>query len=97
MGQVSLGYKQVTDVSTAGTLETLTGASIPAGATHARIQAESQDIRWRDDGVNPTAAIGKILKAGSDVPEYLVGVQLRKARFIQASATAKLNVEYYKS
>jgi hypothetical protein len=80
-----LGYQQLTPtVSTALT--------VPATATYAIIQAEAQAIRWRDDGVAPTAAIGMTIAAGG---ELRYDGNLSAIRFIEAVALSKLNVSYY--
>lgn len=59
-----LGYAQDTDLAAAGGLPTVSG-SIPAATTVALIQAEGADVRWRDDGVDPTASVGMLLGAGT--------------------------------
>lgn len=80
-----LGYQQILpSVSTALT--------VPATATYAIIQAEAQAVRWRDDGVAPTAAIGMTIAAGG---ELRYDGNLTTIRFIEATASAKLNVSYY--
>ena len=43
-----LGYQQITSLSSA------TGLTVPQGATLALIVPETQNVRWRDDGTNPT-------------------------------------------
>lgn len=82
-----LGYVQITSLSSAVGLGT-----IPAGAQWALIQPETQSIRYRDDGTNPTSSVGMILAAGSFL-------QLTSALFnfkaIEVSASAKLNVTFY--
>ena len=92
----SYGYQQIVGLaaSTALTVPTanLTG-SAQATPKLALLQAESQNIRWRDDGTAPTASIGMILNAGAD--PYPFDGDLSKIRFIQVGATATLNVSYY--
>lgn len=83
-----LGYEQVTSLSSAAGL-----ASIPAGTVMALIQAESQNVRWRDDGTNPTTTVGSLLMAGATL-EYDAGTFAR-LKFIEVAASAKLNVSYY--
>lgn len=83
-----IAYEQVTGIGSAKGLQ-----SIPNGATLAMIQPESQNIRWRDDGVNPTTAIGMILVA-NDIMFY--SGNLADIKFIEVSATAKINVTYYR-
>jgi hypothetical protein len=61
-------------------------------AYSALIQAEGQNIRWRDDGTDPTAAVGMILTPNT-VLEY--DGDLNKIKFIEAVAGGILNVSYY--
>ncbi len=42
------GYQQITDLSSAVSL------TVPNGANYAIIEAETQSVRWRDDGTAPT-------------------------------------------
>ena len=69
-----------------------TGLTIPVGATVALIQAETHDVRWRDDGTAPTASVGMYLGQGATLP--YTG-NLNAVQFIQVSAGAKLNISYY--
>ncbi len=91
---VSLGFQQITSLTGS------TALTVPGGATCAFIQAETKDVRWRDDGVAPTAAIGNIL--GGPVPGAVENEgmwyrgDLSKLRFIETAASAKLNVSYYR-
>ena len=81
-----LGYQQITSLSSA------TGLTVPAGATRAIIAPLTQTVRWRDDGTNPTASVGMPVSAGS----YLsYDGDLNRIRFIEASASAELNISYY--
>lgn len=82
-----LGYEQVTSLSSAA------GLTVPAGTSYILIQAESQNVRWRDDGTNPTATVGMVLAAGSTL-EY-DGSAPAALKFIEVAASAKLNVSYY--
>jgi hypothetical protein len=49
-------------------------------------------VRWRDDDVNPTASVGMPLAAGVTL-QY--DGDLTKIKFIEQSASAKLNISYY--
>lgn len=90
------GYQQIVGpaTSTALTVPTRSSQTGVAGTpTVAVIVVESQTVRWRDDGVAPTASIG--------MPIYPGGVlvydgDLTRIRFIQSSASATINVSYYK-
>ena len=81
-----LGYQQITTLSSAQAL------TVPAGATFAVIDGEAQAVRWRDDGTNPSATVGNQLAVGG-ILEY--GGDLSAIKFIEAVASAKLNVSYY--
>ena len=51
-------------ISTAATLASLTGGTVPANTRIAIIQPETYDIRIRDDGTAPTATTGLRIYAG---------------------------------
>jgi hypothetical protein len=82
----ALGYQQITSLSSAAAL------TVPTGATVALIHAESQSIRWRDDGTNPTTSAGMVLAAGETV--FFTG-SLSAFKAIEVAASAKLNISYY--
>jgi hypothetical protein len=89
-----LGYQQITSLSAA------TGLTVPTNdssgnkqqPTFALIVAETQGVRWRDDGTAPTASVGMPLAVG--VPLQYDG-DLSRIRFIEQTASAKLNISYY--
>lgn len=82
-----LGFQQITGLNTVKAL------TVPAGASWALIDAESQVVRWRDDGTDPTATVGKRLASGG---EMLYDGDLAAIRFIEETASAKLNVTFYR-
>lgn len=89
-----LGYQQITSLSSATSLTVptrdLNGLSCrPAIAIITPLTAA---VRWRDDGVAPTAAVGMPLAAGVTL-QY--DGDLTKIQFIQNGGTAELNVTYY--
>lgn len=90
-----LGVGQITGLSTKKTLADVSGG-IPAGAQFVLLQAESKTVRWRDDGPDPTAAIGMRLIADGE-PFLYDGKDLTLIEFIEESASAKLNVAFYKN
>jgi hypothetical protein len=59
----SLGYAKMTTLSTAKNINTVVG--IPAGCTRILLQPETQAIRIRDDGTNPTAGVGFPIAVGT--------------------------------
>jgi hypothetical protein len=83
---VCLGYEQISSLNTAK------GLTPPVGATMALIVPETQGIRWRDDGTNPTASVGMPVSAGA----YLnYDGDFNRIKFIEQTASAKINVSYY--
>ncbi len=85
-GYTPLGYQQLTDLAAAHAL------TVPAGATVAVFMPEG-DVRWRDDGVDPTSSVGMLLVDGMPFP---YDGSLSAFRVIAASGAAVLNVSYYK-
>lgn len=82
----SKGYEQVTVTSAAG-------LTVPAGAIFAYLSADSDPIRWRDDGTDPTATVGTLLRKTD--PPFLFRGDLSAIRFIDdGSTTSKLSVSY---
>jgi hypothetical protein len=88
MGLKALGYTQVTVLTSAVGVGT-----IPAGTENVLLQAETQDVRYRDDGTPPTAAIGMIL-AAKTMYSFTVA-EIARMSFIESAATAKLNISFY--
>ena len=83
---VCLGYQQITSLSSA------TALTVPSGATAALIVATTQNIRWRDDGTNPTASVGMPVLVDT---YFTYDGDLNRIRFIEQSSGAVLNVSYY--
>lgn len=82
----SLGYQQMTSLGSA------TAPTVPTGTSWAVLVAEAQIVRWRDDGSDPSATVGMTLAVG--VPYEFTG-NLARLKFIEATASAKLNITYY--
>lgn len=93
----SLGYFQSAagQFNTATLLSAITGLSaiMAKGPVLLLIQAEAQAFRWRDDGTDPTAAIGYNLAAGAELRYTARNYQSLK--FISAVANGILNVTVY--
>ena len=87
-----LGYIQLTSLSVAGPIGPLVTV-IPVNAIMCLIQAEVAGVRWRDDGVAPTATVGMPLAAGQEF-QYTSN-DLTQINFIQQAAGAILNVSFY--
>ncbi len=82
---VPKGFVQAT---TAGTATTL---SPPAGSVYVLVQADNP-IRYRDDGVAPTAAVG--VRIPADGTLFYTG-DLTAFRFIGVASGAVVNLAYY--
>lgn len=89
-----LGYQQITTLSSASALtvpdKDVQGLSCKPSI--ALITPEAQAVRWRDDGVAPSATVGMPLAAGVTL-QY--DGDLTKIQFIEQVSGAKLNVTYY--
>lgn len=83
----ALGYQQITSLSSA------TALTVPNGASMAIITPETQAVRWRDDGIDPTATVGYPLAVGTEL--IYTAAQLSKLKFIEQTASAKINICYY--
>lgn len=102
-----LGYEQI-DLAD----DAVVGLNPPKKATICLLMVEGNAVRWRDDGIDPTADVGMFLREGLTVSgggEGGIGYtgDLSKLRFIQADQSgpagasrgaggAKLNVSYYR-
>jgi len=85
-GWRALGQQQISqDAATHGHL------TVPGNATCALVVCDAA-IRWRDDGVDPTASVGMPLAAGVEL--WYRG-QLSALSIISQSGTAVVNVAYY--
>lgn len=89
-----LGYQQISDLSSAVslTVPSRDATGLNQKPVAALIVAETTGVRWRDDGTDPTDSVGMPLAAG--VPFTYDG-DLTRIRFIEQTASAKLNVSYY--
>jgi len=88
-------YQQIVGLaaSTALTVPARDVNGIRTSPTVAVITPETQGVRWRDDGVAPTATVGMPLAVGAVL---VYDGDLSAIRFFQQAATATLNVSYYK-
>lgn len=88
-GLSCLGYQQIVGMVAA------TALTVPAGTSLALVTTESQAVRWRADGTDPTASVGYPLPVGAEL--QCDTAQLVAIKFIQQTATATLNVAYFGS
>jgi hypothetical protein len=84
-----LGYQQLTSISSAAPL-----SNIPPGMVVCTLQAEVENVRYRDDGEAPTASVGNLLVAGQE--PFLYTGTVSALQFIAATAGAILNVSFYR-
>lgn len=73
----------------------LTSGGIPAGANFALLQAETANVRWRDDGGAPTATVGNLLLSGVEGISY--SGTLSALQFIAATGSPLVDVAFYHS
>lgn len=69
--------------------------TIPTGACYAIIKVITQPLRFRDDGTNPTSAIGRSL-AANDVIELTSRKQLANFKLIAQDTAGAAEILYYK-
>lgn len=79
-------FENIPDLSSA------IGLTVPEDATRAIIQAETADVRWRDDGTDPDETTGILLEAGAAL---VYRGNLGALKFIGIEPYATLNVSYY--
>lgn len=87
-----LGYQQITSLSASTALTVPTGGDGQV-ATLVVIRVETQGVRWRDDGTAPTSSVGMPLTAGDT---FTYSGDLSRLRFIEQTASAKINATYYR-
>jgi hypothetical protein len=85
VGMTSLGYQQFTSLAAAQAL------TVPSGTAEVLVVCETQNVRWRDDGTDPTASVGMLLQPGQSLP--YTG-SLARFKLIQTTASATCNVTY---
>lgn len=86
-GMQALGYQEMNSLAASTALP-----SIPSGTAEAFIVCEAQNVRWRDDGTDPTASVGMLLLPSQPFP-YIAS--LPRLRIIQTTASAACHVTYY--
>lgn len=86
-----VGYEQVVVTSA---IQTVSALTVPANATHAELQAETNHIRYRMDGGVPGSSSGMLLVAGSDPRVFLIE-EVRNIQFVKDAGSPKLNVHYW--
>ncbi|MGQ0668558.1 MAG: hypothetical protein ACT4PO_02605 [Actinomycetota bacterium] len=80
------GYENITGLSVVKGV-TLTGAA--AGTRYLLLKTETQPVRWRDDGTDPTAALGILIDVGD---EFWYTGDPSAIKFIETAVSASLHV-----
>lgn len=80
------GYSKVTSLNTVKSL------TVPSGASRCLLKVETQPVRWRDDGSNPSATDGMLIDVGD---EFWYTGQVGAIKFIETAASATLHVSFY--
>jgi len=88
--RVVTGYHQ----KAASTIDT--AAPVPGTGGIVMIQAESIDVRYRMDGVNPTTTVGLLLAAGETHTLNVGEGNIQNIRVIGVAANAILNVTAFR-
>lgn len=85
---VPVGFQTIAGAAAA------TALTVPALAVRGKalIQVEDQDVRWRDDGTSPTAAVGTLLQAGR---QFFYEGDLSAIEFIEVAVATEINISYY--
>jgi hypothetical protein len=81
------GYKQITTLSSAVGIGT-----VPPGTQLALLTAEGKNLRWRDDGTNPTTSVGMLLSVGQTIS---YNGPIEKLKVIEVESGGILNVSLY--
>jgi len=91
----SIGHQQLTVSSSA------VGLTVPTGThpKHALITIQTNGVRWRADGTNPTSSVGNPLAANDRLdwtdPMGNYSSLIPKINFIATAGDATLDVEYF--
>ncbi len=80
------GYQQITSLAAAVAL------TVPTGSRYAMLKCTAQSVRIRDDGTDPTTAIGMLIDVGDEL--WYTG-KLSRVKVIQTAVSATLDVLYY--
>lgn len=87
---ISTGYQQITSLSAAA------GFTPPATTTFCLVIAEAQPLRFRSDGVAPTATVGAPMAVGQPFFFRMSIAGLTAIQFIQQASGGILNVSCFK-
>ena len=87
------GTYTISNTNTTSSAAVTTGG-IPPGATMVTLQAETANVRYRDDGGAPTSAIGSQIASGLN--PFLYTGTLTKLQFIAASGSPLADFNFYR-
>ena len=97
MAETALGYAQSGAVDASTLISSLTFGALPAGIPSATalilITPQTQAVRWRDDGIAPTATVGYPIPVGAEL--RYTGKALANLRVISQVAGAIVNCVAY--
>lgn len=65
----------------------------PETTRQVAIQIETQNVRWRDDGTDPSTTVGELLTAGSKLT--YIEQSFAALKIIEVTASAKANITIY--
>jgi hypothetical protein len=93
-----VGYQQISGLNAAKgftlpSVDPVTGEK--CSPTMAIVTPQTQAVRWRSDGTDPSATVGMPLAVGAF--HTFEAEDLARAKFFEQAASAVLNVEYYES
>src|SRR5690554_5135931 len=90
------GYRQLAVSSSVVDLADATGG-IPQGATFALITVDDDEVRWRDDGGDPTSSVGMNADPSDDTRFIVLpsSEAIRNFKAIRVTTDAELNISYY--
>lgn len=92
--RVPAGYEQLAVAATAVPPVSFPAATLNRpGATGVLITVETAAVRWRDDGVAPTASVGNPLDTG--MPFFYTGDPANLQFIRQTSTSAVVNFNYF--
>lgn len=89
-------YLSCERVASSGAVKTQTALTIPAKATQAEIQADSQNVRYTMDATtDPTSTLGMLFLT-TDLPKTFLIDDVRRIRFTQgAGGAGAINIHYF--
>lgn len=87
-------YLSFQRVASSGSVKAVADLTVPAKATQAEIQADTQPIRYTMDGTDPASGSGMLFLTTAD-PKLFNIEDVKKIKFIQgAGGAGGLNVHY---